>query len=111
MRIQEIVDKQYKNQPIERAVVNDMKNQIVKQQEPFQKAGLKIQKVIRGHNTRKKLTDIMIESDINKIIDKVNKTEQRQINIINQHQLYKKQLEKIDQLLYQINHQEYQHNK
>ena len=77
MRIQEIVDEQYKNQPIERAVVNDMKNQIVKQQEPFKKAGLKIQKVIRGHNTRKKLTDIMIESDMNKIIDKVNKTEQK----------------------------------
>ena len=77
LRIQEIVDEQYKNQPIERAVVNDMKNQIAKQQEPFQKAGLKIQKVIRGHNTRKKLTDIMIESDMNKIIDKVNKTEQK----------------------------------
>ena len=29
LRIQEIVDEQYKNQPIERAVVNDIKNQIV----------------------------------------------------------------------------------
>ena len=65
------------NKPISEEVVRDMQNQIVKQQEPFQKAGLKIQKVVRGHNTRKKLPDIMLESDINNIMNKINQTEQR----------------------------------
>ena len=45
------------NKPISEEVMKDMRNQIVKQQEPFQKAGLKIQKVIRGHNTRKTLNE------------------------------------------------------
>jgi hypothetical protein len=30
-----------------------MKNQIVKQQEPFKKAGLNIQTTLRGHKARK----------------------------------------------------------
>ena len=39
--------------PISETVVSDMQNQIRKQQEPFINAGIKIQKVVRGHDLRK----------------------------------------------------------
>ena len=48
------------------AVIDDMQNQIRKQQEPFINAGTKIQKVVRGHKVRKPLAKLMLDEDIQK---------------------------------------------
>jgi hypothetical protein len=59
------------------SVVNDMQNQIRKQQEQFINAGTKIQKVVRGHKVRKQLPELMEEADRQAIINKINQVEQR----------------------------------
>ena len=65
------------SKPISDAVVDDMQNQIRKQQERFINAGKKIQKVVRGHKVRKQLPELMEEADRQQMIDKINQVEQR----------------------------------
>ncbi len=57
---------------VSNAVVEDMQNQLRKQQEPYINAGTKIQKVVRGHKARKQLPEIKEEYDRQQLTNQMN---------------------------------------
>ena len=100
---------------ISNAVVEDIQNQINKQQEQYINAGTKIQKVVRGHKTRKQLPEIIEEYDRQQLINKINNVEQRANRMNNAAIKIQKKLDKIKekqhQSQFQMNHLYQQYNQ